>query len=138
MSKINTYKQLEQGRASFAFDRATAGFNQHGKEYAQQAKRIPMLIKTNGLGATLAFMYSKTNQRVLLTLLQDIESWVSDDKNKKTARIYRDTEGKSLLQKMSNMPSVHYKAVTLETQAFLSWLRRFAEGIAKEKEVNKK
>jgi CRISPR-associated protein Cmr5 len=133
---MSNNRTLEQGRAKIAFEKATMGFLLHEKEYAQHAKRLPMMIKTNGLGATLAFMFSK--QKVYGTLLKDIEDWIGHNDNKKTLSIYNNyTEGKSLVQKVPYMNSIHYKAVTIETQAYLNWLRRFAEGLVKEKDAKK-
>jgi CRISPR-associated protein Cmr5 len=63
--KTNTISGIEQGRASFAYECANGIAKQQkeksklAKEYKSYAKKIPMLIKTNGLGATFAFVLSK-------------------------------------------------------------------------------
>lgn len=136
MANPTTRQKLEQGRAAFAFKKATEGYTEHKKEYAQAVKKAPMLIKTNGLGATLAFMFSK--QKVLGLILKHIEEWVNSPDNLKTHLIYRDAEGSSLVQKVLHLNSSEYRIVTIEVLAFLNWLRRFAEGIAKEKELKEK
>ncbi|MBK9462152.1 MAG: type III-B CRISPR module-associated protein Cmr5, partial [Sphingobacteriales bacterium] len=82
MANPTTRQKLEQGRAAFAFKKATEGYTEHKKEYAQMVKKAPMLIKTNGLGATLAFLFSK--QQVWGTVLKHIEDWVSSTDNLKT------------------------------------------------------
>ena len=99
-------------------------------------KKAPMLIKTNGLGATLAFLFSK--QKVWGTVLKHIEDWVSSTDNLKTHLLYKDKEGSNLVQKVLHLDSSEYRIVTIEVLAFLNWLRRFAEGIAKEKELKEK
>jgi CRISPR-associated protein Cmr5 len=63
-SNTNTIKSLEQGRAKFAYECASKGSQQPTKkEYKSHVKKIPMLIKTNGLGSTFAFVKSKKMQK---------------------------------------------------------------------------
>lgn len=131
MANTSTTRQtLEQGRAAFAFERATEGYNFHRTEYAPAVKKVPMMIKTNGLGATLAFMFSK--QKTMGTILKDIDAWVNHPKNMKTREIYERAKGNSLVQKVTELDSYEYRILTIEVLAFLNWLRRFAEGIDKE------
>ena len=133
----NTQRQkLEQGRAEFAFKSATTGYNSHQKEYAPAVKKLPMMIKTNGLGATVAFMFSKG--KTLGTILKNIEEWVNNTENLKTMLLLKNTEGGSLVQKILNLNSSEYRIVTIEVLAYLNWLRRFAEGISKEQELKQK
>lgn len=136
MANLTTRQKLEQGRAAFAFEKATEGYSEHKKEYAQMVKKAPMLIKTNGLGATLAFMFSK--QKVLGLILKHIEEWINSPDNLKTHLIYKEAKGSNLVQKVLHLNSSEYRIVTIEVLAFLNWLRRFAEGIAKEKELKEK
>ncbi len=73
---------LERGRAKFAYDKANSAIT--NKEYKQWAKKVPMMIKTNGLGATLAFLKSKEKDKQgKLTekglLYQHISDWLKDD-----------------------------------------------------------
>ena len=57
MSVNNTnMKGLEQGRAKFAYEKAKhASKAHHKKESKAYAKQLPMMIKSHGLGASLAF-----------------------------------------------------------------------------------
>jgi CRISPR-associated protein Cmr5 len=132
-NNITQRQKLEQGRANFAFIRATAGYSNHKKEYAQHAKKLPMMIKTNGLGAALAFMFSK--QKTWGTILKDIEDWVRNAENRKTSAVYDAAQGTNLVQKVLNLDSSDYRIVTIEVLAFINWLSRFAEGIKKEQEI---
>jgi CRISPR-associated protein Cmr5 len=135
-NQITQRQKLEQGRANFAFERATTGYSIHKKEYAQHAKKLPMMIKTNGLGAAFAFMFSK--QKTWGTLLKDIEDWIKNTDNKKTEAIYKDAQGSNLVQKVLNLNSSDYRVVTIEVLAFINWLSRFAEGIKKGQEIKDK
>jgi CRISPR-associated protein Cmr5 len=125
MANIAQRQKLEQGRADFAFKSAVTGYNSHQKEYAPAVKKLPMMIKTNGLGATLAFMFSKG--KTLGTILKNIEDWVNNADNLKTQLILKNTDGGTLVQKVLNLNSSEYRIVTTEVMAYLNWVRRFAD-----------
>jgi CRISPR-associated protein Cmr5 len=64
MSEISTRKGLEQGRAKFAYEKALEGSKEERKkEYKAYVRKIPTLIKTNGLGETFAFVKAKKVKR---------------------------------------------------------------------------
>jgi CRISPR-associated protein Cmr5 len=130
MANPTQRQKLEQGRADFAFKRATTGYNSHRKEYSSAVQKLPMMIKTNGLGATMAFMFSKG--KTLGTVLKDIEDWANSTDNLKTHLILKNTEGGVFVHKILNLNSQDYRIVTIEVLALLNWLRRFAEGINKQ------
>jgi CRISPR-associated protein Cmr5 len=111
-------QKLEQGRAAFAFKMAMEGFHRHKKEYTPAAKKVPMMIKTNGLGAALAFMYSK--QGVLGSVLRHLESWLLNE-NETTRALFASTKGTGLVQKVTELDSNEYRIVTIEAFAFLNW-----------------
>lgn len=124
---VNTRQKLEQSRASFAFTRAkSAGEN---KEYKQWAKKVPMMIKTNGLGATLAFLYSKgETQR---QIIRDLEEWFKMDEKCKGLIVLNNTSF-HLVGEITQVDMAAYRALTIEAIAFLNWLRRFADGLIKD------
>ncbi len=114
---------LEQGRAEYAYECAQNGMDRNQNkpdEYKSYAKKIPMLIKTNGLGATLAFMQSKGGTYNLL--LNQTKEWLVK------APLFGVEENDDLIQKIISMDSAEYRAVTIEVLALYSWIRRFAEG----------
>jgi CRISPR-associated protein Cmr5 len=135
MANPTQRQKLEQGRADFAFKRATTGYNSHRKEYSSAVQKLPMMIKTNGLGATMAFMFSKG--KTLGTVLKDIEDWANSTDNLKTHLILKNTEGGAFVHKILNLNSQDYRIVTIEVLALLNWLRRFAEGINKQQNPSK-
>ncbi|MCR4429800.1 MAG: type III-B CRISPR module-associated protein Cmr5 [Tepidanaerobacteraceae bacterium] len=132
MAEKTVIKGLEQGRASFAYQCARAG-NQidKRKEYKQYVKKLPMLIKTNGLGAALAFVKSKISDKTsesghAYKLIYDqIAEWLKKD-DKKLIDLSGDAD---LVAAIISLDSSQYRAVTIEVLAFLNWLRRFAEGL---------
>lgn len=98
-----------------------------GKEYKSYAKKLPMMIKGNGLGATLAFAFSKGKDGNAWELLyNDIQLWLQQDHKKFLLGNHAQTE---LVHAVVQLDSSEYRAVAVEVLAFLNWLRRFAEGL---------
>ncbi len=132
--KTNTISGIEQGRASFAYECANGIAKQQkeksklAKEYKSYAKKIPMLIKTNGLGATFAFVLSKKGKGNAYENIYDHTSkWLFEKDTKKL--IPEDSKKKGLAEAIIDLDSTMYRAVTVEVLAFFNWLRRFAEGL---------
>ncbi len=128
MSEIKT---LEQGRAEFAFKCAEEG-QKYSSEYKSYVKKIPMLIKTNGLGATMAFIFSKAtwkdkNGNVKLntyaTIYKQTSEWIKDEK-----KLLKFTEN-NFAKKLTQINSSEYRFITIEVLALFTWMRRFAEGL---------
>jgi CRISPR-associated protein Cmr5 len=133
MSQQNTSTRvgLEQGRAAFAYECAEVGGKlEKCKEYKSYVKKMPMLIKTNGLGAAVAFAFAKgckdgnpdTNKNPWGLLYSQIENWL-----KEKAIIEFNTNG--LAKKLTEIPSSDYRAATVEVLALLNWMKRFADAL---------
>jgi len=124
MPEITTIKSLEQGRASFALTCAQSGAK-HAQcaKYKSHVKKMPMMIKTNGLGSTIAFAFSKKNgsDKTWDLLVTHVENWLVMKGHL--------VENKSLHLEVVKVDSNDYRALTVEVLAFLNWLRRFAEGL---------
>ncbi len=136
MTNINTIKKLESGRASFAYNCAKKGAEQNSSEYKSYVKKLPMLIKTNGLASALSFYFAnsasegKVNTNKTYGLIyRQIEDWLKKD-NKSLIKFEQDKLVGVLLDTDSNT----YRVVTTEVMAFLTWLRRFADAFAKDKD----
>ncbi len=91
-----------------------------GKEYKNHAKSLPMMIRTNGLGATLAFLESKDDPH-FSRLYQDITGYLKG--------IQAGLKDGEFSAKITECDSVEIRFFTKEVLAFLVWLRRFAEGL---------
>lgn len=124
MPTNNSRKTLEQGRAKQAFQDAQKGVKENKDAYKSYAKKVPMLIKTNGLGATLAFMKEKKKEYKIL--YDGIQYWLKTGSPIKS--LFGDND---LLEEVIRMPSDNYRACTRETLAYLNWVKRFAEGLSK-------
>ncbi len=109
---------LENNRAKFAFEMVKK-VSEKKDEYKSWAKKIPVLIKTNGLGQTLAFMKARDKKETNL-MLDQIKEWLvsrgelsnSDD----------------ILEKVTEIDSTIYRRWSREVISLFNWLRRFAEG----------
>lgn len=127
-------KGLEEARARFAYEKAKAIAAKGGKkakEYKSYAKKLPMMIKTNGLGASLSFALSKSkNKEGQKTpwgnLYDDLNSWLKEPHK---IWLLGDNPTLDLSEAAINLESQEYRALTIEVLAFLNWLRRFAEGL---------
>ncbi|MCF2138521.1 MAG: type III-B CRISPR module-associated protein Cmr5 [Candidatus Lokiarchaeota archaeon] len=134
MEKNNFFVNIEQGRANFAYKCAKKGSKIDKKnEYKQYVKKIPMLIKTNGIGATLAFIKSKssndkTKSGYAYKIIYDqINEWLKLDE-KKLLEDFKENSS-DLLEITLNLNSPLYRTITIEVLLFLNWLKRFAEGL---------
>lgn len=127
MSQIT---MLEQGRAAKAYEYAQEGAKlSKKKEYKSYVKKMPMMIKVNGLGAAVAFAFSKgakdgqPNKSTPWGLIyHQLEEWLGEK------GMIRNGQG-SFAHLLTEMDSAQYRAVTNEALALLNWMRRFAEGM---------
>ena len=122
-----TLKGIEQGRAKYAFE-AVNGISRNGsedlkKKYKSAAKKLPVLIKTNGLGQTLAFI--KERNQGYDKLYDQIGNWLQTEDAKKLV-----PQGE-LVERVIRLQSPVYRQVTVETLALLNWIRRFIDGLMK-------
>ena len=120
-----TRKGIEQGRAKYAFDKVRSvsenGSDKLKETYESAAKKLPVLIKTNGLGQSLAFI--KKRNEGYDKLYEQIGNWLQTE----------DTKGLvprgELVEQIIQLESPVYRQVTVETLALLNWIRRFVDGL---------
>lgn len=121
----NSIRGIEQGRAAFAYDCvkeiAQSTDEDLKKKYKSSAKKLPVLIKTNGLGQALAFINKRDNGNIKLYDL--IGKWL-DDK-----QLVELGENVDLVDIIISKPSNEYRRITTETLALLNWVRRFVDGL---------
>ncbi len=131
-SNISTIKGLEQGRAKFAYEYADGISSGLKGKFRSHVKSFPMMVKGNGLGAAIAFLFSKKdNEMGVYKLVGDsIVGWLKEDEKYKDYEIKELSDLKSLSKGIIEIDSTHYRALTIEILAFFGWLKRFAEGLA--------
>lgn len=121
----DSLRGIEQGRASFAYQQVKAVAAEPGEElkkkYKSGAKRLPVLIKTNGLAQTLAFIqcHDPGNE----ALYRQIHDWLDRKK-----LVPPESEA-TLIETVINLSSSEYRRLTTETMAFSNWIRRFVDGL---------
>lgn len=135
-NEIGTITGIEQGRAKFAYDCVNEVKKEsYDKKYKPYVKKIPMLIKTNGLGATFAYINSK-NDKAYNRIYNETEKWLLDKDTKKLIpkEYIKDENGrkKELIDILISLPSSTYRAVTIEVLALFNWLKRFVDGLIKD------
>ncbi|RMF58779.1 MAG: type III-B CRISPR module-associated protein Cmr5 [Calditrichaeota bacterium] len=136
-SETTILKGIEQGRAKFAYDKvmeAKTQLKEKAPNYKQYAKKIPAMIKTNGLGATLVFMGSKAkdkngNETAYGVLLNHIFEWLKKDSKPLYGDVANLESSTDLPGYVVSLASPQYRAMTLEVLAFVNWVRRFADGM---------
>lgn len=125
------FKGIEHGRAEFAY-RCVEGVKRNNNiknsNYKSYVKKVPMLIKTNGLGATYAFIYSKDDE-AYKEIYRNTKEWLECEDGGLIDLSGNECE---LVKKIIELPSSKYRAVTIEILALFQWLRRFAEGMLEE------
>lgn len=127
-----TIHGIENGRASFAFTCAKrvkeARDPMPRNEYKTYVRKIPALIRTNGLGATLAFISAKKSNDptkkgyAYKTIYEQIRDWLEHQKLIKGG-------DRSLEDEVVGLDSPAYRAVTGEVLSLFRWLSRFAEAL---------
>lgn len=122
-------KGIEGNRANFAYQKVLEILKKEDKvkkEYKSYVKKIPMLIKTNGLGATFAFICSKAKNNIAYKEIYDhVQEWIKINEISCIDLVDNET----LMEKIIKLESSLYRALTIEILALFSWLRRFADGM---------
>lgn len=141
MTQQSARQILSQQRAKWAYEFAEEGskLNKNKKvdrAYKSYTKKIPMLIKTNGLGATFAFVKAKANKdtskrdHAYEVIYKQTERWLRET----MPHIFQDKQGKPLKNQdlvyvFITQESHEYRQIAVEVLAFFTWLKRFAEGL---------
>lgn len=130
MSKQRTLEQ-KRGTSAWAHIGAVLKEKERGNdfsgEYLSLVRKLPSYIMLTGLGQTLAFLRAKGGGggKEHLALEAHLSEWVSEQMGSK---------GKRLLDWIldKERSADDYRRATRETLAYLTWLKRFAEGEIRE------
>lgn len=120
------YQTLDQRRAAHAWE-AIQEVKQCGqaeqKEYAGEAKKLPIRIMTSGLGQSLAFLLAKSKGKKpnLILLHKHLTGWTLQKRG------LPGSVPDSLLQSIIKGDADFLRLATDEVLAYLQWLNRFAE-----------
>ncbi|DAB30430.1 MAG TPA: type III-B CRISPR module-associated protein Cmr5 [Sulfurimonas sp. UBA12504] len=109
-------KDLAKERSQFAYQKVEEASKQSfKKDYKTYVKKIPMMVLTNGLGATFAFVYSKKKDGNAYDLIfKQTAQWLQQNEN-------------DFMKWIIDQESPEYRATTNEILALFQWLKRFAD-----------
>lgn len=111
---------LDQRRAQQALD-DVSHVDDRQSEYGSLAKSLPMMLQTNGLAQTMAFINSKSPSNTAhKKMYSHLSRWLN------LAIREDDAEG-DFLEWIVAQQSIIYRHATNEAIEFSIWLRRFAE-----------
>lgn len=139
--KLTLQKSIERERAKFAYQCAEKGSKiDKNKEYKAYVQKIPMLIKTNGLGAAFAFVKAKSSNDknnagyAYKLIYEQTTNWLKSEPkelivDKLSPKKMDQSIEEDLIKVLINLNSPEYRAITNEVLAFFIWLKRFAEGL---------
>ena len=121
-------KTLEQERSNYAFECISEIKKEKDKNFEKNASsliaKLGTLILTNGLGNTLAFLFSKAKDHHLETIAI-ISNWLykleGQNKEVKIDQIMRDF--------VLDVDVEKYMYYTDETLRLINWLRRFSDSM---------
>ena len=132
---------LDQRRAQHAWqavERASKKLSDKDKkkEFAREAKRLPVRIKTAGLGQALAFLNAKAKDGDARGLvLTDLGDWLL--KERRLASPSKEAhERKAVIQAIIAGDADLLRRATEEALLYLQWLTRFSEAEFKPDESN--
>ncbi|HOV26840.1 MAG TPA: type III-B CRISPR module-associated protein Cmr5 [Pseudobacteroides sp.] len=119
--------KIENGRAEFSYLCAMEGkkLGNKAKEYKSHIKSLPMIIHTNGLGATIAFVFSKSKVETYEMIYNQLKKWF-------VLKKYME-EDDDFVKIIISADSYKYRLYTLEVIALCGWIKRFAEGMIDDK-----
>ncbi|HPS31139.1 MAG TPA: type III-B CRISPR module-associated protein Cmr5 [bacterium] len=145
---MSSLKSIENERAKFAYkcvEDAKKAYKDKAQideefyytdKYDSYISKVPMMIKVNGLGNTLAFILSKSKgskagkktdepKNAYDLIYLQITKWFAEYRS----YLLNIKETDDLVKKVIELPSKEYKAVTFEVLSLLNWLKRFADGL---------
>ena len=137
MSENKSFKGIERGRAGYAYKCAKDGSNLSQRdEYKSYVNNIPVYIKTNGLGAALAFVNAKREEdktkrgyayeMIYVQTFEYLQKFVGHIVD------FRGKNKNDMIKEIISLNSAEYRSLTIESLAFFIWLRRFVNGLIKE------
>jgi CRISPR-associated protein Cmr5 len=127
MVQLSQQQTMEQRRAAKAWEfvnRVKEKAQKDQKDYDSWVKKVPVLILTNGLGQTVAFLKSKKDEEKQL-LYEHLSEWLTSE----VAWSPQAQQRSDLIDRLIHESSQNYRRATVEALSFLNWLKRFADAL---------
>lgn len=127
---------IENGRAKYAYTRIDKYVGKDpaselAKNYRSYIKKLPSIIKTNGLGEAMAFYYSQKKGSAYFQIYRDIAEWIEWQLPSIIDKYANESKDDEFIKLLVSMNSNDYRLVTIEVLALLNWMRRFVDGMVK-------
>lgn len=137
--KAGQVRNLAQERAAFAYDevkkyleewKKDKKYEKAPKEFKSHIKDVPMMIKTNGLSAAFAFVFSKKDKSDYAAIQDITHSWLKN-------QAFVAGQSNQLYESLLKLDSWKHRMVTKEILALFTWLKRMADGMIKDTDLQK-
>lgn len=131
-------KNINQARAKFAYEKVkevtdwTNGDVEKKKEFKSHVKDIPMMIKTNGLAATYAFVFSKQQKKDYEAIMTITQGWLVEKQ-----KLFELVDGQDFHKTLMSLDQYQYRLAAREIIALFTWLKRYADGLIQINEPKK-
>ena len=134
----------EKRKAKFAFSCVKDFIDNHTidehKKYRTYIRSMPTMILNNGIGATIAFLLSKSEKEEVHSKIGiNIYDWLLKKHNRNFIEL-NDKEDKDKLKELTeqiiSLSSSEYRAIEYEIISLISWFKRFVEGMIEEADEN--
>jgi len=123
---MTSVRRAERGQDSEMGKEKDQGKSRELEEFRQWLKKVPAMVKTNGLAETMAFLYAKNGvQRKIYEL---IGRWATQE-SVYASYFAPEVPGDQWLGGLLRLSSSVYRMVTVDVLAYVEWARRFAEGM---------
>jgi len=138
MPQDRDLQTLEQKRAAKAWCQVKAVPKDIQKDYRSLVRKMPAMIRINGLGQTLAFLLAQ-EKKAADVLYKHLEEWLIGNESASSTvedpviRLYKadlpwpSPAKETLIERILASDSTVYRLATAEALAYLGWLKRFAE-----------
>ena len=94
------------------------------QDFKRISEKLPMMIRANGLGATIAFFTSKTkSDSAEEILLNALKKWIVYERQFATLR------NDDLLQTIIYLDRYTYKVITVDVLLLCDWLKRISKAL---------
>lgn len=118
-------KNLAQSRARFAYSEVSNIIGKNwAKEFKSHVKDIPMMIKTNGLAATYAFVFSNREKEHYQKIMDISRDWLVDQQH-----VFELGKHEDFFKKLLDLDTPHYRLAAREILSLFTWLKRYADGL---------
>lgn len=125
---------IEKKRMVFVYDfiqdnNTQLSSRDKAKKFESYVQKVPAFILTNGLGNTLAYLSTQTDQQWIM-VQKVIVQWLAAVDNPVKSRLPQQPSSlKDIITvlRADNLDHFEYRAITVEVLALFNWLRRLAK-----------